>query len=91
MRDDAAWALVAPEFTFGLECGLALSLLRPLYVLFFDILGLCLEAQPSRIGWPLLLVDGNAWDLLRAISVAVEVRSVVGSAGAIGIHSVGWS
>lgn len=91
MRDDTAWALVAPGFTLGPNCGLALSLLGLNRVLFFDILELCLEAQRFLIGWLLLLVDGNAWDFLGAVNVAGEARRVVASAWAIGIHSVGWS
>jgi len=94
MRDDTAWALVAPGFTLGPDYGLALSLLglnRVSQILFFDILELCLEARRFLIGWLLLLVDGNAWDFLGAVNVAGEARRVVASAWAIGIRSVGWS
>jgi hypothetical protein len=91
MRDDTAWALVAPGFALGPNYGLALSLLGLNRVLFFDVLELCLGAQRFLIGWLLLLVDGNAWDFLGAVNVAGEARRVVASAWAIGIHSVGWS
>lgn len=91
MRNDTARALVAPRFTLRPEHSLALSLSRLHCVLFFDVLELCLEAQRFMVGWLLLLVDGNAWDFLGAVSLACEVRRVVAGAEADGIRSVGWS